>query len=421
MTEQRQIDSELYNPFSPAFIHDPWPVWNKMLADYPISFHRDLGVHVVVTHDLCFETLKHPQLTLSFRASENAPPPKADSEKNDFDRMNDHSLIFVGPAEHVRLRKLTVPAFAKQVMDQIEAKIKDLITGVFDEIGSAEEFDAAKQVAGKIPVRAISRMAGVPRDAEDLFEHGLAHNLVYTGNPLITEEQRQDAIQATLPGFALLKDLIAERRGRANPGDDFLGTLVGTIDENGDRLSDWDIISLISALVVAGADTVTDLHTYGILEMLSNKDQWQMLRRDPELMENAILEILRHGAPGKTGVYRFALKDLEFDGHHVRKGQAVMVCLTPGWNDPKKWPDPRRFDLHRPQEGNLIFGAGPHFCIGLNLVKVQGKLMIQELSKRFPNAELVGDIEYDYSHHNARRMTKMLVKTNLGASEQAAA
>ncbi len=421
MAARTEIDFAVYNPFSRDFIHDPWPTWDRLLADYPIAYHRDMGVWGVFSHELCFEALKSPLLTPSFRASKNVPLPKPDAEKTDFDRRNDHSLFSAEPAAHMRLRKLTVPAFAKQVMDQIEEKIRDLIIGVFDEIGTPEEFDAATQVAGKIPIRAISRMSGVPRDAEDLFEHGLAYNLVYTGNPLISAEQRAAAMEATLPGFALLKELIAERRGRANPGDDFLGTLVGTIDENGDRLSDWDIISLISALVVAGADTVTDLHTYGIMEMLTHRDQWQLLRQRPELMENTTLEILRHGGMGKTGVYRFPLQEIDLGGERIGKGETIMVSLQPAWNDPKKWPEPRRFDIARPQDGNLIFGAGPHFCIGLNLVKVQGKLMINELSRRFPEAELVGDFEYDYSHHNARRFTRMPVKTILGAKSGAAA
>ncbi len=421
MTARPEIDFSVYNPFSQDFIHDPWPTWDRLLADYPIAYHREMGVWGVFSHDLCFEALKSPQMTLSFRGSKFAPPPKAESEKNDFDRMNDHSLFTVDATSHMRLRKLTVPAFAKQVMDQIEEKIRDLIVDVFDEIGTPQEFDAATQVAGKIPIRAISRMSGVPRDAEDLFEHGLAYNLVYTGNPLISAEQREAAVQATLPGFALLKELIAERRGRANPGDDFLGTLVGTVDEKGDRLSDWDIISLISALVVAGSDTVTDLHTYGIMGLLTHRDQWALVRQRPDLMESATLEILRHGGMGKTGVYRFPLQDIELGGQTIGKGETVMVSLQPAWNDPQKWPEPRRFDITRPQEGNLIFGAGPHFCIGLNLVKVQGKLMVTELSRRFPDAELVGDFEYDYMHHNARRLTKMLVKTNLDVKARAAA
>ncbi len=410
-----EIDETIYNPFSHDFVHDPCPTWQRLNEEYPVAFHRGLGLWVVATHDLNFKWIKNPQLTPSYRAWEQAPPEKPESEKNDFDRMNDHMLFNVNPADHVRLRKLTAPAFSKIVMDQIEEKIRDVVVAVFDAIGDAEEFDTYRDVAAQIPVRTITRMVGVPKDAEQIFEHGFVHNLVLIGNPLYPMEQRLAAMEATLPGIALMRDLIAERRGRRHPGEDFLGTLVGTV-ENGDRLSDMDIISLVGAIISGGADTVTELHTFGIQELLTHRDQWQLLKQQPDLMENAILEILRHSAGGKTGLYRFALEDCMIGGQSVRKGQAVMLALTAAWNDARRWPDPRRFDITRPQEGNLIFGAGPHFCIGNNLVKVQGKLMIQELSRRYPNATLTGDLDYDYSHHNARRIIRMPVKTNLRAT-----
>jgi cytochrome P450 len=414
MTARPEIDASDFNPFLPAFIHDPFPTWNRLREEMPITWARHMDLWVTTSHALNFECAKHASLSPSFRYWDKAPPEKTDAEKTDFDRMNDNSLFFVDLPQHTRLRRLTMPAFAKQVMQQIEERIKDVIVECFDRLGEPEEFDVYQDIATQIPIRAISRMVGVPKDAEDLFEHGLVHNLVLTGNPLLTPQQRQDAMAGTLPGFALLKELIAERRGRADPGDDFLGTLVGTV-ENGDRLSDWDIISLVSALIVAGADTVTDLHTLAINALLSHPDQHKLLNEKPELMEQAVTEILRHGAPGKTGLFRFALQDVEIGGQTVRKGQAIMLVLSSAWNDPDKWDEPRRFDIARPQEGNIVFGAGPHFCIGLNLVKVQGGLMVKEFSKRFPKASLTGEIGYDYTHHNARRINKLPVRSNLDA------
>jgi cytochrome P450 len=96
----------------------------------------------------------------------------------------------------------------------------------------------------------------------------------------------------------------------------------------------------------------------------------------------------------------------------LEKGSFVMPMLGPSWVDPAKWPDPHRFDITRNHSGNIVFGAGPHLCIGLNLVKAQGKLMIEEFERRFgDSAELVGEIEYDPMHFNARRITKLMVKT----------
>ncbi len=408
-----EIDKSIYDPYSRAFIRDPFPTWNRLLEEYPVAWHRDMKTWVVTPHDLCHEALKTPRFSLRFQDWEYAPEMKPSANPDDFERAGVRNLGILGPEDHKRMRKLTVPAFSKQVMDQIELKIRDLVVECFDNIGTPKEIDVATQIAAKIPVPSISRMVGVPRDAEQFFEHGLAYNLVRANNPLYTEEERQAARKGTLPGYALLKDLIAERRHRTDPGDDFLGLLVSTTD-NGDRLSDWDIIGLISALIVAGADTVTDIHTLGVLGMLNYPDQRKLLMDNPDLIEGAVLEILRHGAPGKTGpIPRYAVEDTELGGQEIKKGNAVMVAMAAAWNDPKKWPEPRRFDITRSQEGNIIFGAGPHFCIGLNLVKVQAKLMLQEFNRRFPDAEMGGEIDYDYDHFNARRMSHMPVRTNL--------
>jgi cytochrome P450 len=313
----------------------------------------------------------------------------------------------------MRLRRLTAPAFSRRVMDQIEAHITDAIVAVFDEIENPKNFNIATEIAQKVPVRAIARMVGVPPEASELFEHSLAWNLVRATNPMYSQGDRDQYIEGTLPGYQYLLDTIAARRASADPGQDFIGTLISTV-EDGEHLSDWEIVSVISALVVAGADTAADLHTYALYALLSNPEQRRLLREQPELMDAAILEILRWASNGKFGaIPRFPLEDVELGGQILEKGSFVMPMFGPAWSDPAKWPEPRRFDITRSHAGNIVFGAGPHLCIGLNLVKVQGKLMIQEFDRRFgDSAELTGEIGYDPMHFNSRRMTSLMVRTN---------
>src|SRR5581483_2560963 len=218
-----------------------------------------------------------------------------------------------------------------------------------------------------------------------------------------------------LKGFTYFKEVIAQRRAASHPGDDFVGSLISA-SEGDDRLTDYDIMAMIQAVIVAGSDTATDLHTYAIQGLLANPGQYALLRQRPELMENAIIELLRVGAFGKIPQFRYALEDVEFRGQKIRKGQGIMLNLTAAWVDPQKWDQPRQLDITRRLDGNLVFGAGAHFCIGTYLVRVQGSLMIQELMKRFPDAELLdgdGRVDYDYNHHNARRINRLMVKTNV--------
>jgi len=141
-------------------------------------------------------------------------------------------------------------------------------------------------------------------------------------------------------------------------------------------------------------------------------------------MENAIIELLRYGSFGKMPFFRFATEDIEFGGQLIKKGQGIGVNIQAAWHDPAKWDQPNTLDLTRRLDGNIVFGAGAHFCIGTYLVRVQGRLMLTEFMRRFPDAELVngdGALDYEWNHHNARRINRLMVKTNLRKAERRAA
>jgi cytochrome P450 len=412
---------EIFNPFSPEFVRAPHATWQRLLREYPIAWHKDLTMWIVNSHELCGEMLKNDLFTPNYRVWEHAPPPKPESEKNDFDRMTDHSLFMVDQKAHLRLRKLTLPAFARPVMSKIDARIRDLIVSAFDRLGTPEEFDVYSTMAEHLPAQAIARMVGVPTEDEKLFIK-FSNSVVKASRINLSAKEREQAIQDSLEGFAYLKRAVAERRSRDNPGTDFLGTLVGTV-EDGERLDDWDIISIVTALIVAGSDTAIDLYSYTIYGLLKNPEQYRLLQQKPELMENAIVELLRWGSFGKFPFFRFASADAEFGGQHIRKGQSILVNLSAAWHDPAKYANPEQLDITRRLDGHLVFGAGSHFCIGTYLARVQASIFIGEFMRRFPNASLAngtGDIEYDYKHHNARRIIRLRVRTNLEAQRKAA-
>lgn len=416
-----EVDGRVFNPYSKDFIRNPDPAWQTLMRDYPIAWHKDLQMWLVNTHELCDKVLKENKFTPNFFAWELAPPPKAEADKNDFDRAFERGFFAVSNKDHLRLRKLTMPAFSKPVMAKIDAKIHDLVEDCFDAIGDAEQFDVYETLASKIPVRSIARMIGVSTNMEEFF-HEFAVNVIKATRINLSIKEREASTKATLPGFAYFKQQIQERRKLAHPGDDFLGNLVGAVD-NGERLDDYEILSVIFALITAGSDTATDLHTFLIHGLLSNPDQYELLKQKPELMENALIELLRYGSFGKMPFFRFATEDMEFAGQHIKKGQAIGVNISAAWHDPAKWENPNTLDITRRLDGNIVFGAGAHFCIGTYLVRVQGMLMLKEFIKRFPHAELAngtGEIDYEYTHHNARRINKLLVKTNVQARKKAA-
>ena len=121
------------------------------MRDYPVAWHKDLGMWIVSSHELCDKMLKDNRFTPNFRDWEHAPPPKAEADKNDFDKSFEKGFFAVSTKEHLRLRKLTMPAFSRPVMGKIDAKIRDLVTECFDEIGDAAEFDVYERARQQDP------------------------------------------------------------------------------------------------------------------------------------------------------------------------------------------------------------------------------------------------------------------------------
>lgn len=407
-----EIDNSIFDPHSREFIENPDPFWELLTNEYPIVWHKELRMWLVNTHELSSFVLKSPLFTTDWNAWEYAPKAETSNHSSDFERLMGESLHSISDERHRRLRRLTMPAFSRRVMNQIEQSIKGLIKETYDEIGCPDEFDVFSRIAEKLPVRSIARMVGVPPESEALFEHGLAFNLVRATRTFLSAEDRHLAGKNTAEGFALLRSLVEERKSRRDPGDDFLGMLIRAGSE-GDRLDGWDIIILICALIAAGADTAVELHTYSLLSLLRHPDQFQLLLQQPALIENAVHEILRYSGTFKLSMLRYAKENLELAGQEISKGQGCIVNLSAAWNDPRKWKNPRAFDITRPQDGSIVFGTGPHFCIGVHLSQVQVAESLAEFAKRFPKAELSGEMEYDYGHHMARRISRLMVRTNI--------
>jgi len=327
-----------------------------------------------------------------------------------FEKLMNNNLFFLDRKNHLRLRKLALPAFSPRIMEKMKERFTVLVKERFDEIGTPESFNFGAEIAEIVPTQAIASLVGIPRDKFPIFD-SLAYGVVRGINPMLTLEERQDAIKGVPEGLDLLNELIDERR--ANPGDDFLSTLILAEDE-GSKLSNLEMCALVGAVLGAGSDTAVDLHSYLIKNLLQHPEQYNALMADETLVQGAISETLRYESSGKTGLARYASEDIEIQGHQIKKGQMVQLITSTAGMDPSIYNDPGTFNIQRDHDKSISFGQGPHYCIGVTLVRSQTEVMLKELFKRFPNLSLGDEVVYDYGHHNARRMDVMTVNTNLG-------
>ena len=404
-----QTVDHFFNPSSKDFIHDPIPTLKKLCSEYPISRFDQWQAWLVTGHENILKCLLDPRLSTDFNLWEYAPEKKAIEDMDPFEKLMNNNLFFLDRKNHLRLRKLALPAFSPRIMEQMKERFTILVKERFDEIGTPDSFNFASEVAEIVPTQAIASLVGIPRDKFPIFD-SLAYGVVRGINPMLTPEERKDAIKGVPEGLNLLNELIDERR--KNPGDDFLSTLI-LAEDQGSKLSNMEMCALVGAVLGAGSDTAVDLHSYLIKTLLQHPDQLEALKDDESLVQGAISETLRYESSGKTGLARYASEDITINGFDVKKGQMVQLITSTAGMDPKMYNNPDEFDITRDHDKSISFGQGPHYCIGVTLVRSQTEVMLKELFKRFPNISLGNKIVYDYNHHNARRMDVMTVNTNL--------
>ena len=410
MSNQTNISVDhFFDPSSKDFIHDPAPTLEKLSAEFPIARFEAWQAWLITGHQNIISCLLDKRLSTDFNLWEFAPAKKPFAEMDAFEKLMNNNLFFLDRKNHLRLRKLALPAFSPRIMEKMKERFTVLVKERFDEIGTPESFNFGAEIAEIVPTQAIASLVGIPRDKFPIFD-SLAYGVVRGINPMLSPEERQDAIKGVPEGLDLLNELIDERR--ANPGDDFLSTLILAEDE-GSKLSNLEMCALVGAVLGAGSDTAVDLHSYLIKNLLQHPEQYNALMADETLVQGAISETLRYESSGKTGLARYASEDIEIQGHQIKKGQMVQLITSTAGMDPSIYNDPGTFDIQRDHDKSISFGQGPHYCIGVTLVRSQTEVMLKELFKRFPNLSLGDEVVYDYGHHNARRMDVMTVNTNL--------
>ena len=402
---------EVFNPHSEEYMTNPVPQCLALAERGPIVWYEPWQAWIVTRMEDIMKCWKEEPLSSDFYDWEFAPQRPPADEWSNFERaMIGHSLL--ADQDHHRLvRRVTAPAFSRNVVDAIQAKIEPEVKKLFDDLGQPETFDYKEAIGNHIPFISITRMVGVP---EKYWPEIKKVIMTFTAawNPTISDEERESARQDSNRAIDIIKEVIAERRQQPAQ-DDFLSTLL-KIEEENEGFEEWDIITLILALIGAGADTTLVAQQWSVYSLLKNdRDQIPKALASADAFSNAFSEINRWGVSSKMGFARYAPQDMEFMGQKLRKG--VMVLMMPHLkdHDPDYYPNPEVFDVERHFDPDVMFGYGPRFCIGAALAKRQLYLTMSELFERFPNIELAEEPERDFEDHNAIVFKKLVLKTNV--------
>lgn len=298
------------------------------------------------------------------------------------------SLVFNDPPLHTRVRKLLMPAFTPRALRALEAPLVALIDRLLDRIADQGDFDLIEDFAAAIPIQVIGDLLRIPEDERSpLRDWSLA--ILGALEPTISDEVAARGNQSVADFTIYLEDLVARRRrSLIEDGSDVLSILIaGEVD--GDRLGLEELVQNCIFLLNAGHETTTNLIGNGIAALLDHPDQLALLRNDPALINSAVEEFLRFESSNQLGNRR-ASEPVEIAGQAMPAGTLVTLCIGAANRDPAVFADPDRLDITRAPNPHLAFGGGAHTCAGMSLARMEGRIAIDRMIRRFGTLERGG-------------------------------
>ncbi|MFI7447583.1 cytochrome P450 [Nonomuraea sp. NPDC049714] len=287
-------------------------------------------------------------------------------------------MMFLDPPDHTRLRRLISATFTAHRIEALRPRIEQLTAGMLDAIAAHETVDLIETFAYPLPLQVICELLGVP--AEDRVEFRDWSAIVAAG-PARQHEMPQ-ALERVLKRT---RTLLADRA--AHPGDDLLSGLLAAREE-GDRLSEDELTSMVFMLLIAGHETTVNLIGNGVFVLLEDRGRWIRLRDEPELLPTAIEEFIRYESPIATATQRRTTEALELGGQSIPAGSRVMISLAGANRDEAHFQDAGEPRLDRAPNPHLGFGHGIHYCLGAPLARLQAQVVFSALLTRFPHLEL---------------------------------
>jgi cytochrome P450 len=377
-----------FNPFEPGFTDDPYPQWDALRLADPVH-ETPLEFWLLLRYEDVLRLVRDPALSVEDRhARPTAFDQMAREVVGDRAERGGQAMLNRDPPDHTRLRKLVSKAFTPRRIEQLRPRIQQLVDDALDRVAPTGEMELIGDLAFPLPFAVISEMLGMPDTDTDQLRQW-SGTLVRSLEPLADPEVMLEIAEAGDAMRDLVSAVIADKR--TSPGDDLLSALIAA-EENGDVLSDDELIEQVMLLYIAGHETTVNLIGNGTLALLHHRDQFDALRSDPGLDANAVEELLRYDSPVQM-TRRITLQDVDVDGHTIPAGSFVVLVLASANRDPDHWgPDAGVPRLHREgAHGHVSFGGGAHYCLGAALARLEGQIALGSLVRRFPALEPAAD------------------------------
>jgi cytochrome P450 len=359
MTEINSTETRLF----------PFGVLNKLRDETPVRYDEARQCWDLFGYEDVHRVLKDPQTFSSVRG--------ASANEN---------LLFMNPPKHTQMRDLVSKAFTPKAIQELAPRIQNITDELLDQV-NGDEMDIVNDFATPLPVIVIAELLGVPKEDRTLFKNW-SDVLVESAEDL-TDETFQKLIQKRTRTVEELteyfKKILKTRSSR--PEDDLISALLKAEIE-GEKLNEREIISFCILLLAAGNETTTNLITNGIRILTEEPTHQLELFQEPGLIPSFIEEVLRFYPP-IIAIGRIAAQDIEIGGRNIQAGKQIISWVGSANRDEFKFTDPDVFNIRRKPNLHLSFGFGIHFCLGAPLARLEGKIAMEAISKKYEELKLV--------------------------------
>ena len=379
-----------FNPFDPEFRKNPYPFYDKLRELDPVHL-TPLGFVVLTRYDDVVNTLRNNDFSRDIELNANLP----ETPTRKFRRENERSksMLNLDPPDHTRLRRLVSKSFTPSAIEKLRPRIQQLVDDSLANAKKTGSLELVEELAFPVPFQVISDLLAMPTDrGEELREWSQIITATLEPTTGVEDlEQGQIAISKMRP---YLEEVISHRR--KNMGDDMLSSLI-SVEEQGEKLNNEELMSFVILLYIAGHETTVNLIGNSMHALLTHPEQLAVMR-EAGCTPNMVDELLRFNGPVQHTI-RTPLVDsvirIGQDDIKISKGSLVLASLGAGNHDPSVFTNPHQLDFSRKNSNkHLAFAAGVHYCLGASLAKLETEVALGTLVKTFKNIEVVSQPEW---------------------------
>ncbi|MBO0783002.1 MAG: cytochrome P450 [Ktedonobacteraceae bacterium] len=376
-------------------LHNPYPIYHRLRASDPVQWQADMSAWAVTSYADIVPGLRDNRLSAARLTIDSAWFPE--EMRTTIDPVVlalTRQMLFLDPPDHSRLRGLVAKAFTPRVIEQLRGRMQEIVDQLLDTVQEKGEMDLVANFSYPLPAIVIAELLGVPAEDRDQFVQWTSSFGALLGGHDLTVEDVLQALLGVSEFISYFRNVIQQRRSA--PRDDLLQAMIAA-EEQGDKLSEEELLGNCVLLLAAGHGTTTHLISNGMLALINNPDQLEMLREDPSIISLAVLELLRYDSPVQL-TSRTAIQSMCIGDKQIEEGQEVLFCLGAANRDPAQFAEPDRLNLRRQENRHLAFGQGIHYCLGAPLARVEAEIAFSTLVRRLRSPRLaIPETELEWS------------------------